>query len=115
MIPIVIINFIFYYLSSIFNNVRVKIGFSLLFILSTIVLRLMVNNSQLPDYDGYHSVTGMIDPEFSFKIFFTSRLEASSPESVAIPSEKKYFNGKIPKSVCTYLLLATLEIVEISI
>jgi hypothetical protein len=54
-----------------FNNVKVKIGFSLLFILTTMALRLMVNNSQLPDYDNYYSVIGMIDPEFSFKIFFT--------------------------------------------
>ncbi|MEY4964027.1 MAG: hypothetical protein RLZZ323_1346 [Bacteroidota bacterium] len=71
MIPITIVNFIFYYLASIFSNFKFKIGFSLLFILSTIVLRLVVNNSQLPDYDSYYSIIGIIEPEFSFKILFT--------------------------------------------
>ena len=82
MIPIVIVNFVFYYLASIFNNVKFKIGFSLLFLLSTIVLRLIVKNSQLPDYDTYYSVIGMIDTEFSFKILFMEFLKSTICEKL---------------------------------
>ena len=45
---------------------------------------------------------------------FTSLVLTSSPESVVKDSLKKYFNKKVPNSVCTYLLLATLLTVETS-
>ena len=54
-------------------------------------------------------------PMLSSRIFFTSRVETSSPVSVESDSEKNVFNKNVPKCVCTYLLLATRETVEISI
>src|SRR5687768_4666892 len=50
----------------------------------------------------------------SLRIFFTSRVETSSPLSVLNDSLKKNFNRYVPNSVCTNLLLATRLTVEIS-
>lgn len=71
MLAIVIVNFIFYYLASLQRNFSFKVGLSFLFVLSTILLRFTVNNSELPDYDAYYSVIGLIEPEISFKILFS--------------------------------------------
>jgi hypothetical protein len=71
MILISTISFLFYFLSSIFSSKVIKILFAFLFCVSSLVLRLLVYNTELHDYDSYFSVIGSIDPEFSFKILFT--------------------------------------------
>ena len=71
MLGIVIVNFIVYYLASLQRNLSFKVGLCFLFVLSTILLRFTVNNSELPDYDAYYSVIGLIEPEISFKTLFS--------------------------------------------
>jgi hypothetical protein len=71
MIILPIISFFFYFISSISVNKIIKITFSFLFVVSTLILRFLVQNSQLHDYDSYFSVIGAIEPEFSFNVLLT--------------------------------------------
>jgi hypothetical protein len=71
MIFIVIINFIFYYFAVIFDKYYYKISASSFFVFTALILRLVVKNQYLPDYDAYYSVIGTINPDFSFKTIFT--------------------------------------------
>ena len=50
----------------------------------------------------------------SCKWFLISLVETSSPSSLVIESENKFFNKIIQLGVSAYLLFTTLEMVEIS-
>jgi hypothetical protein len=71
MILISAFNFLFYFLATLSKEKKYKIILVFLFIITTIVLRALVDNSQLPDYDSYFSVIGKIEPDFSLNIIFT--------------------------------------------
>lgn len=71
MIILSIISFFFYFTSSISKNKIIKLAFAFLFVVSTLILRFIVQNSQLHDYDSYFSVIGSIEPEFSYKVLLT--------------------------------------------
>ena len=50
----------------------------------------------------------------SSRIFLISLVDTSSPSELSMDSEKKVLIKKVPKGVCTYLLLATRLTVEMS-
>src|SRR5690554_7431354 len=70
--------------------------------------RILVNRSSVNGLEGFSLSI------LSFSIILTSLEDISSPSVVCIASEKKNFKGYIPVFVCTYLLLLTRDIVEIS-
>ena len=71
MIFIALFNFVLYFIASLQKRINYKFIFAFLFVISTIALRLFVQNKQLPDYDSYFSVIGSIEPEFSLNILLT--------------------------------------------
>jgi hypothetical protein len=71
MIILSITSFFFYFTSSITTNKIIKSTLAFLFVVSTLILRFLIQNSQLHDYDSYFSVVGSIEPNFSFKVLLT--------------------------------------------
>lgn len=71
MLFIALFNFVLYFIASLQKQLYYKIIFAFLFVISTTILRLFVQNNQLPDYDSYYSVIGSIEPEISLNILFT--------------------------------------------
>lgn len=111
MIAIIIINFIFFYFASIYNKRVLKINFTIFFIFTSIILRLIIKNEQLPDYDSYYSVIGTIEPEFSFKILLSEPyyFQLVNLFNLTLTAEKSinlfyYFNFIITLSFFTWLI-----------
>lgn len=71
MIIIIILIFFFYFFATIQKKLNYRKILAFLFVISTIILRVFVDNSKLPDYESYFSVIGNIQPDFSLKILFT--------------------------------------------
>lgn len=70
LLVLALINFLIYFLLTLKFNNKSKILLSFIFIFFSVLFKLNVEVSDMPDYDAYYDVIGLIKPELSFKMLF---------------------------------------------